>query len=107
MGVWTLLGGMAQPMFAGLEKIGAIKCPPRPVKLPVGFERQAPTPVNELRAMVEQLDRKQADWVAVGTKERVEMLKRCLAQSYDASKAAAMDAEKAKGSYGSGIGEEW
>lgn len=57
--------------------------------------------------IIESLDKRKAAWVAVDCSHRAAMLRECMHRTIQFSKEASAAAVRAKGSYGSGLGEEW
>lgn len=53
------------------------------------------------------LDAHKAKWAALPATQRAALLRDCMRRAIDASRAASDAAVRAKGSYGSGCGEEW
>lgn len=105
--MWGVIGGLAVPAFRCLESVRQLKAQPCPVRLPVGFERQPVTPTDELNRIVAQLDAKKSSWARLGCKERAALLQSCLNNLVEVSRPQAEASIAAKGSYGSGLGEEW
>ena len=104
--MWSSIGSALQPCL----KLGVKACshaPKHPVVLPQPFPPEPATPLPELDAALKRLDSKKAVWASLGAEERAQLLQKCLHLAVEGSQALAADSAKAKGSYGSVIGEEW
>ncbi|KAG2484290.1 hypothetical protein HYH03_016934, partial [Edaphochlamys debaryana] len=103
--IWTTLGGALQPVLGLAERI-VPKGPPRPVQLPARVRAQPPTPPDRVNAIVDQLYGKKADWARLSCSGRAKLLRKCMDCLLQVEEELASASAEAKGSYGSGIGEE-
>lgn len=107
MAFWTGTGNLLQPVLGAVNSIGGIRRSPLPVELPQVVTPHEPTPIADVDEIVHHLDGNKTYWIEITAEERSEYIRRCIPETIEASKMSAELAVKAKGSYGSGIGEEW
>ncbi|BDA42382.1 hypothetical protein COCOBI_03-2690 [Coccomyxa sp. Obi] len=106
--MWRFFGGVFQPVLGTANYLlSPIKPLHKPVILPSGFEPVPATPLKELEVTLQALDAKKEEWANLTTLKRAELLRETLKSVIEVSKEAGEAATAAKGSYGTGIGEEW
>ncbi|KAK9787722.1 hypothetical protein WJX73_000861 [Symbiochloris irregularis] len=101
------IGTSSQPLIGAVNSwLSCFKSELVPVVLPTGFQPHAPTAKPELEAALKRLDAHKQDWIKTSNLERAKLLRRCINTTAKASAKACQAAEAAKGSYGTGLGEE-
>ncbi|KAL6744764.1 hypothetical protein V8C86DRAFT_3006176 [Haematococcus lacustris] len=103
--MWNAMGLVLQPPL----KLGSAILPkprPQPVSLPSEVLKQPSTPKPELDASLARLQAGSSAWVRVDVAERASLLKTCMDNMVRHAEDFARLGVAAKGSYGSGLGEE-
>ncbi|KXZ52739.1 hypothetical protein GPECTOR_8g131 [Gonium pectorale] len=109
MTIWTALGGALQPVLGALDRV-VPPAPPQPVQLPRRINPQPETPKDRIEEIVERLDSRKAEWSGMPCHARAVLLRRCMTSLMTVGgcveEELARASTEAKGSYGTGIGEE-
>ena len=101
--------GAALPPFMGAAAtmLAPTRPPPLPVRLPMPPPRTPPSTPAATDAALDALAAAAPRWAATPLRERAAVLRAAMATTVAASRAGAEAAVSAKGSYGTGCGEEW
>lgn len=106
MAFWSATGNLLQPLLGAASSIPGLKIAPKPVVLPTTPPSMKPTSLDDVDKLLTVLDKKRAIWVGTPCDKRAEILKACVRDFLAVSDEISKQSVSAKGSYGSGTGEE-
>lgn len=103
-----LMSVIGQSLGSGLGRAASLlrRRPPQPITQPQPYPPRPATTKEEIESKLARLEANKKSWVDVTSKERVLLLESMMKSLLEVAPAMAKDIMLAKGSWGSGLGEE-